>query len=166
MAGKLKEGAQHVAPGTDRFRSGLIVLQVTLGLVLLVGAELLTAGFVQLVRRDPGFRRDHLLTFNVGVSEQADFGDRLLERLGSLPGVQAAAMPSDRVNTVSPDGKALLFGFDDVTKLALSEGNAAGELKPEPYLKTGYAEWGGRRSHQTAVGSPISRTNRGDTKST
>jgi len=92
VAGRLKEGAQHVAAGNDRFRSALIVLQITLGLVLIVGAELLTAGFVRLVRRDPGFRRDHLLTFNVGVSGQADFGDRLLERLKSLPGVQAAAM--------------------------------------------------------------------------
>jgi putative ABC transport system permease protein len=92
VAGRLKEGTQHVAPGNDRFRSALIVLQITLGLVLLVGAEILTAGFVQLVRRDPGFRRDHLLTFNVGVSGQADFGDRLLERLKSIPGVQTAAM--------------------------------------------------------------------------
>jgi predicted permease len=92
VAGGLKEGSQSIAPGNDRFRSALVVLQITLGLMLLIGAELLTAGFLQLVRRDPGFRPDHLLTFNVGLSGQTDFGDRFLERLKSIPGVQAAAM--------------------------------------------------------------------------
>ena len=92
VSGGLKEGAQSIARGNDRFRSALVVLQITLGLVLLVGAELLTAGFLQLVRRDPGFRPDHLLTFNVGFSEKSDFGERLLERLRAIPGVQASAM--------------------------------------------------------------------------
>jgi putative ABC transport system permease protein len=92
VAGGLREGAQNIARGNDRFRSALVVLQITLGLVLLVGAELLTAGFLQLVHRDPGFRPDHLLTFNVGLSGTSGFGERLLERLRGIPGVQASAM--------------------------------------------------------------------------
>ena len=44
-------------------------MQITLGLVLLVGAELLMASFLQLSRRDPGFRSDHLLTFHIGLPE-------------------------------------------------------------------------------------------------
>jgi len=54
----------------------------------------------------------------------------------------AKAGMSDLVNTVSPDGKALLFGSADIMKLALSGGSAAGEAKPEPYLKTSFAEAG------------------------
>ena len=41
----LKEGGRGIAPGHDRFRSALVVGQIALGLVLLVGAELLMASF-------------------------------------------------------------------------------------------------------------------------
>jgi putative ABC transport system permease protein len=94
----LKEGAPTIAPGRNRFRNTLVVVQIALGLVLLVGAELMIAEFVHLVRRDAGFRRDHLLTFDVGVSgaeysveRQIAFSDRLLERLSAIAGVQAVA---------------------------------------------------------------------------
>ncbi len=97
-ADALKEGARNIARGHDRFRSGLVVAQITLGLVLLVGAELLMASFLHLVQRDPGFRADHLLTFGIGLPEtqynvarQIAFCDRLLEHLRAIPGVQAAA---------------------------------------------------------------------------
>jgi hypothetical protein len=67
-------------------------------MVLLVSAELLMASFLQLVRRDPGFRSDHLLTFAIGLPEsqynvarQIAFCDQLLEQLRAIPGVQAAA---------------------------------------------------------------------------
>jgi predicted permease len=90
----LKEGARSIAPGHDRFRSALVVGQIALGVVLFVGAELLMTGFLHMVQTDPGFRADHLLTFNIGVSgtqEQITFCDRLLERLRAVPGVQVAA---------------------------------------------------------------------------
>jgi predicted permease len=94
----LKEGAPNIAPGRNRFRNTLVVVQIALGLVLLVGAELMVAEFVHLLRRDAGFKADHLLTFDVGVSgpeystdRQIGLSDRLLERLSVLPGVQAAA---------------------------------------------------------------------------
>jgi putative ABC transport system permease protein len=94
-AGTLKEGGRGVAQGRSRVRSLLVVAQVTLGLVLLVGAELLVASFVRLVQRDPGFRSENLLTFDVGQPASGDgtqFAERLLERLRALPGVRAAAV--------------------------------------------------------------------------
>jgi len=94
----LKASAPSIAPGHDRFRSALVVGQIALGLVLLVSANLLIASFLNLTRREPGFRRDHLLTFDIGlpqnqyaVPEQVAFCDRLLERMKAIPGVQAAA---------------------------------------------------------------------------
>lgn len=94
----LKEGAPTIASGRDRFRSVLVVAQIAIGLVLLVAAGLMTAEFVHLLRKDSGFKADHLLTFDVGVSgaeysveRQIAFSDRLLERLSAVPGVQAAA---------------------------------------------------------------------------
>ncbi|MFL6279305.1 MAG: ADOP family duplicated permease, partial [Vicinamibacterales bacterium] len=93
----LKAGARSIAPGRDRFQSALVVGQIALGLVLLVGANLLIATFLNLAHRDPGFRQENLLTFNIGLSrpstvpEQVAFSDRLLERMRAIPGVQAVA---------------------------------------------------------------------------
>ena len=42
---------------------------------------------------------------------------------------------TDFVNSVSPDGKVLLYGNDDIMRLPLT-----GEAKPEPYLQTKYFE--------------------------
>ncbi len=96
-AGALKEGAANIARGRHRFRSALVVGQITLGLVLLVGAELLIASFRHLSQQDPGFRTDRLLTFDVGLPEgqygaagQIAFCDRLIERVRAIPGVRAA----------------------------------------------------------------------------
>jgi putative ABC transport system permease protein len=113
-AGALKDGARNIARGNDRFRSGLVVVQITLGLILLVGAELMMAGFLHLVRRDPGFEPDHLLTFEVGLSSQSDAGrqsafcDRMLEQLRAIPGVQGAATG----RPLPLQGHEMRIGFD------------------------------------------------------
>jgi len=56
------------------------------------------ASFLRFVHRDPGFRSDHLLTFDIGLpkaqydtSREIALSDRLLERLRAIPGVQSAA---------------------------------------------------------------------------
>jgi predicted permease len=49
------------------------------------------------VQRDPGFKPDHLLTFDIGASDtttladQIAFSDRLRERMSAVPGVRSAA---------------------------------------------------------------------------
>ena len=98
VAAALKLGASGIARGRHRLRASLVAGQIALGLVLLVGAELLISSFVYLERRDLGFRTDHLLTFGIGLSEaryetagQVAFSDRLRERLRAIPGVQEAA---------------------------------------------------------------------------
>ena len=111
----LKAGARSIAMGHDRFRSALVVGQMALGLVLLVGANVLIVSFLNLTRRDPGFRSDNLLTFDVGlpqgqysVAGQVAFSDRLLERMKAIPGVQAAA-----TGTPLPlQGHEMTIGFD------------------------------------------------------
>ena len=98
VSGALKDGALNIARGRHRLRSSLVVGQVALGLVLLVGAEIMIASLLYLVRRDPGFKPDHLLTFGIGLSDtrydtaaQIRFSDRLRERLRAIPGVKIAA---------------------------------------------------------------------------
>src|SRR5262249_19507629 len=94
----LKEGGRSMSRGDDRVRGMLAVAQITIGLVLLTAAEIMMATFLHLAYRDPGFRPDHLLTFNISLpggdyktERQIAFSDQLIERLRSVPGVTAAA---------------------------------------------------------------------------
>jgi putative ABC transport system permease protein len=65
----------------------------------MVGAVTLARGFADLNRIDPGFRRDHLLTFRITLSKpeyaqqeaRKRFYGQVLERLRALPGAQSAA---------------------------------------------------------------------------
>jgi putative ABC transport system permease protein len=83
----------------ERVRGGLVVAQVATGLILLCGASVLAATFLQLTRRDLGFRPENLFSFSVDLpgarystDGQIDFMDRLLERLRAAPGVTAATV--------------------------------------------------------------------------
>jgi putative ABC transport system permease protein len=85
-----------------RLRSALIVAEVTLAVVLLIGAGLLLRSFSSLVSVDPGFSARNLVTLDLSVppsrlSEGDDPGaflHRLLERLREEPTIEAAAATS------------------------------------------------------------------------
>ena len=83
----------------ERARGGLVVAQVAIGLVLLCGASVLAAGFLNLTRRDLGFRPENLFSFRVELSgprysidAQDSFMDQLLDRLKTVPGVTDATL--------------------------------------------------------------------------
>jgi putative ABC transport system permease protein len=95
----LKEAARGNAARGGKFRSALVVFQIALGLVLVSGAGLLASSFVQLMRRDVGFRPDGLLTFSIGLPQSLAsvpahlaFESRVLDRLRALPSVTDAAV--------------------------------------------------------------------------
>ena len=155
----LKETATNLARGRNRFRSALVVGQITLGLLLLVGAELLLAGFMQLARRDPGFHADHLLTFDIGlpdqykVADQIAFYDRMIDRLRAIPGVRSAA-----TGTPLPlEGSQMTVSFD------IEERRAAPPDRPRSDMSIVTPGYFG------TIGIPILRgrdfTERDDTKS-
>ena len=111
----LKEGAYGNVHGQGRLGSALVVAQIALGLMLLSGAALLMAGFVHVMRRDPGFQPDRLLTFNIGIpssdysrARQLEFYDEVLERLGHLPGARSAGLAMPLPLT----GSSMTVGFD------------------------------------------------------
>ncbi|HVS51730.1 MAG TPA: ABC transporter permease [Opitutaceae bacterium] len=87
-------------PRSTRFRSGLIVGEVTLSVVLLVSSALLLASFVRLQRTPPGFNPRGLATAFVTIPvaryqtapEQAEFFAQLLARLEAQPQVRSAAV--------------------------------------------------------------------------
>jgi putative ABC transport system permease protein len=101
----LTEGSRGVAGGSGvhRARSALILAEVALAFVLLAGAALLLRSFDRLYRVDPGFSADRVLTARVTLPrlKYADeagwlaFGEQLLSRMRTEPGVRSAALVSD-----------------------------------------------------------------------
>jgi predicted permease len=98
----LKEGGRGPATGfsRSRLRGVLVVSEVSLSLVLLVGAGLLVNSFIRLRSVNPGFDPRQVLTTSLSISkakyrepeQQREFFAGLLERLRSLPGVESAAL--------------------------------------------------------------------------
>jgi putative ABC transport system permease protein len=95
----LKEGGRSGTEtlGRGRLRSGLIVSETALAIVLLVGAGLLLRSLLGLGRVDPGFAKDHVITFGVdlpgryGHAQRVEFYRSLLERIRATPGVRSAS---------------------------------------------------------------------------
>ncbi len=102
LHGTLKEGGRGATSGRAGLRQGLVIAEVALTFVLLVGAGLLLLSFNRLLRVDPGFAADHVLTFRFTAppdkyqtaEQQILFYHALLEKLRALPGVQAASVAS------------------------------------------------------------------------
>jgi putative ABC transport system permease protein len=98
-----------------RLRSALIVAEMALALVLLAGAGLLIKSVVRLRAVDAGFNTSNLLTMNLALpssrypdgAARAAFFERLARKVGSLPGVEAAAFTSVLPLSGSFDGRAL-----------------------------------------------------------
>ena len=98
----LQGESRSVSSGTivRRIRQGLVVAQLGLSLTLLIGAGLLAKSFYQLRNTNPGFRPENVMTARInlagpsyaGVGRQKEFITDLLQRIGRLPGVEAAGI--------------------------------------------------------------------------
>jgi putative ABC transport system permease protein len=96
----LKEGARAAGGSSGLSRGALVVAEVALTLVLLVGAGLLIRSLWRVMQINPGFDPEGALTMQVslpeseygGSSRKIAFYRQLLERLKSVPGVEAVGM--------------------------------------------------------------------------
>ena len=61
----LKEGSRQTSGSSHHLRSSLVVFEVALSLVLLIGAGLLARSFLSLLKTNPGFNPDNVLTMNL-----------------------------------------------------------------------------------------------------
>lgn len=85
-----------------RMRSVLVVAEIGMALILVVGAFLMVRGVSALTVLLPGLEPEHVLTFRTKLPADryaspervAQFHNRLLDRLGSLPGVETAGIVS------------------------------------------------------------------------
>jgi putative ABC transport system permease protein len=103
LQSSLKEGGRGSSEGSrGRLRAGLVVAEVAVALVLMTGAGLLIESFTHLMRVDPGFTSRGVMTFPVSLpparygqpAQQAEFYRLLIEKVKSIPQVQAAGVTS------------------------------------------------------------------------
>ncbi|MCA1815291.1 MAG: ABC transporter permease [Acidobacteria bacterium] len=100
----LKEGTKAAgSPRQSRAQSFLVATEIALALVLLVGAGLLLKSYARLLRVDPGFDAEQVLTARLDLPEakypdqdrQLEFARQAVGRIRALPGVESAGAVSD-----------------------------------------------------------------------
>ena len=117
----LRSGGRH--GGEPKFgvrlRSGLVVGQIALTVIVLAGSLVLTRSLLRLVTVDAGFSPDRLLTFNlplIGVTTSGgriDTSTRVLDAIRTIPGVTAvggatglAPITAQRSTSFEAEGRA------------------------------------------------------------
>jgi putative ABC transport system permease protein len=116
----LKEGVRRAtgSAASGRARGLLVVAEVTLALVVLVGAGLMIQSFRHLAAVDPGFDPHGVLTMRVAVDTEhyperhqvGGFFRELLHRVEALPGVSAAGAIAFPPLTVTPSDRVTIEG--------------------------------------------------------
>jgi len=101
----LEQTGRTLAQGASRlrFRQVLVVFQVSIAVMLVIGAGLLIKSFWLLQRVDPGFRAEGVLSagLTLPAAKYADpnqinnFHKQLFERVSALPGVKSATIAYD-----------------------------------------------------------------------
>src|SRR2546428_2637346 len=100
LSENLKEGTPGAGARRGSLRGALAVAELSLALILLIGAGLLIKSFYRVLSVDPGFTTDHILTMNLSLTDsrypQANqkraFYLDVLRRAESFPGVRSAAV--------------------------------------------------------------------------
>jgi predicted permease len=100
LAGTLKDQAGSVVGGTAvGLRKSLVVAQVSLSLLLLIGAGLFIQSLRNLRDLNPGFHTENLLTFAMDPTlngykpeRSLQFYRELTDRMNALPGVKSGAL--------------------------------------------------------------------------
>jgi putative ABC transport system permease protein len=122
--GAMKEGGRTSVQGSGRYhlRSGLVVSQVALALVLLIGTGLLVRSLYRMLGEDPGFRTSGILTLQVtvpgGFAQNFSLKtvlkfEEMVRQIAQLPGVQVAG---------------------SVSFLPMTGDNSNADLQPEGYI--------------------------------
>jgi predicted permease len=119
--------------GNRRVRHALVVVEVTLALILLIGAGLLGGSFVRLVNVDPGFDTSDTIAMRVELPSWRYADDRvpgfyreLLDRVRAMPGIASAGATST--------DPFVQFGFsNDVTPA-----ERAAEAPPSGLVQAGW----------------------------
>ena len=157
VRGNLADGLRDRGTDTggargNKLRTVLVVSEVTLSLVLLIGAGLMVRSFAAIQKVDPGFDPENAVTFTAPIpfikyltsQSRATFANQLGDRLAAIPGVESVGgvtpLPlaggeqysvgsygrigeADEVyRTNKADYKAVLPGYFEAMKIGLVSG--------------------------------------------
>ena len=129
----------------NRIRTLLVVSEVTLSMVLLIGAGLMIRSFVSLLKVDPKFDAAHVLSFRLTVpganypqnSDVIALYEQLQNRITEIPGVQSAAvinqLPSDAEKS---EASFEIEGRPFVSDVDREDGIADYRMVSHSYFKT------------------------------
>jgi predicted permease len=114
----LRDGSRTETRGRSSriLRHTMVVVQVGCAFVLLVGAGLMLTSFRNLLRVNPGFNRDNVLTVSTSLPRSIykddaavrAFSDRALEAIRTLPGVIAAGL-TDTIPFSGRNSNSVIF---------------------------------------------------------
>jgi putative ABC transport system permease protein len=157
VRGNLADGLRDRGTGTggvrgNKLRTVLVVSEVTLSLVLLIGAGLMVRSFAAIQKVNPGFDATNVVTFNAPIpflkyltsQLRATFVNQLGDRLAAIPGVESVGgvtpLPlaggeqysvgsygkvgeaDDVYRTNKADYKAVLPGYFEAMRISLVSG--------------------------------------------
>ena len=157
VRGNLADGLRDRGTDTggargNKLRTVLVVSEVTLSLVLLIGAGLMVRSFAAIQKVDPGFDAKNVVTFNAPIpflkyltsQSRATFINRLGDQLAAIPGVESVGgvtpLPlaggeqysvgsygkigeaDDAYRTNKADFKAVLPGYFEAMRITLVSG--------------------------------------------
>ncbi len=126
------EGGAVVGGGHGKLRNALVVAQVSLSLLLLIGAGLFLRTLNNLSSLGPGFPAERLVGFQIDPSrsgytpERAKvFYQQLTDSLGSVPGVQSVGLAAMRILENNEwDSSVTVEGYNPATP----------KDRPEPFM--------------------------------
>ena len=155
LSGALKEGGRSATEGkrAGRVRRVLVITEIALSLMLLVGAGLLAGSFWRLLRVDPGFDPDNLLTLQITLPktkypepQQAQaFYRQLIERVSALPGVKSAGETTSLPFAAGGWGKMLsIEGRPAPTSMEMVPVVQYRQVSPDYFSTLGMSLIGGR----------------------
>ncbi len=110
----LKEGSGGSGAGSSRFGNLLVVVEVALAFVLLIGSTLMVQTLANLLRQNPGFRTDHLLTVDLPQPANLDGKDtegRALRETANLKAILADLQGLPGVEDVVASDHSVLGGL-------------------------------------------------------
>jgi putative ABC transport system permease protein len=141
-----------IVGATGWWGRGLLVVQVSLAIVMLVNASLLARSLYLLNNGDLGIRTDNLLTVKMftspnatvyGRSDRENYYPPLVEKVRALPGVTSVALASGspRMSTVVSAGAPIAWKGDAYTNTLLS---GLDSISPEYFSTMGIRVIAGR----------------------
>jgi putative ABC transport system permease protein len=144
LADSLRQGGRALAGDRSGrwMRTGLVVAEVGLAVVLLVGTGLLVRSFSALSSENPGFERADRLVLSTplprgkyqGQDEILAYADAALPRLEAIPGVESAALSS----LIPLEGSDQIWGFwkEETPASGSSDGSVLFYRVSPGYLET------------------------------